>query len=120
MVTKVIEIRHAVLRTALENPNKNYVLVCGNHNARCHEFALMADEITQKLSDFPIMINKTNMMFVMPEGGHLRLLSFKYRQDVERLQGMRYAQYFTDESCDTWTPDFSDYCQIMLKAHQRQ
>lgn len=120
MVTKVVVIESEALRAALENPNKNYVLICENHHQLKHVFTRIADEVVQKLSELPIMINKTSNMFIMPEGGQLRLFSFHARGDVDRLQGYRYADYFIDESCEQWTRSFGDLCYAMLKAHKRQ
>lgn len=115
-----IEINTPVLKAALENPGKNFLVVFGNHSRRCHMFQMAIQDVVTQLAMMPIMISKSQYMLTMPEGGRVWFKSVQYNHDVYALQGLIYHDFFIDESCETINYPLWNLMYAHLLAGKRQ
>lgn len=120
MVTKVIKIKHDLLRNALQHPDKNFFWVFGNDRARRVHFEELADEICMSLAELPIMISKINQCFTMPEGGKIMLRVLRQYSDIDHIQGYEIMDYVLHDSFyDTSTPN-QHAIEMWLQSRKRQ
>lgn len=120
MVTKVIKIKHDLLRNALQHPDKNFFWVFGNRRALRVHFEEMADEICMSLAELPIMISKTNSCFTMPEGGRIFLKVLHVQDDVRFVQGYEILDYALHDSFYSATQANQHFIELWLQSRKRQ
>lgn len=120
MVTKVIKIKHDLLRNALQHPDKNFFWVFGNDRARRVHFEEMASEICQSLAELPIMISKTNCCITMPEGGKIFLRVMSRHGDEQYVQGYEILDYVLHDSFYAATTPVQHHLEMWLQSRKRQ